>query len=315
MPCARRRARARREPMKIAIAGASGLVGGALVPELRDAGHDVVRLVRRAAQADDEASWDPAAGTVDLARLAGTEAIVNLAGENIGAGRWSAARRERILRSRVDATRTLIVAIAALTPKPAVLVNASAVGFYGDRGEERLGEGSAIGHGFLPEVCLAWETHAEGAARRGVRTARLRFGVVLAREGGALPRMARPFRLGLGGRLGDGRQWMSWVALDDAVRAIRAVVENDALDGPINVTAPAPIRNADFTAALARVLRRPAVLAVPRWALQAVVGRAMADEALLASTRAVPERLLAAGFSFRHPEAAGALAAIYGREL
>ncbi len=209
--------------MRIVIAGASGAVGNVLVPALRRAGHDVRRLVRRAAQAADEIAWNPALGEIDHLEFerGSVDAVINLAGENVAAGRWTARRREAILRSRVDATRTLVVAVQGLARKPTVFISASAVGFYGDRGDEVLSETSAIGHGFLPEVCLAWETHAEGAARNGVRTALLRFGVVLTREGGALGRMRPLFRLGLGGRLGGGRQWMSWVAMDDLVGAIQ----------------------------------------------------------------------------------------------
>jgi uncharacterized protein (TIGR01777 family) len=295
--------------MNVLIAGASGLIGRALAAELRARGHVVQRLVRRASSAPEEIAWDPAAGRLESAALAGVDAIVNLAGENLASERWTARRRESLRRSRVDATRTLVLALKNAGRKPAVFVSASAVGFYGDRGDEVLTEASAPGAGFLPEICLAWETHAEGAARLGVRTALLRFGVVLAAEGGALAQMLPLFRLGLGGRLGAGRQWMSWIARADAITAVRVVLENESWRGPLNVVAPAPVRNAEFTAALARALRRPAILPAPAWALRLAFGR-MADEALLASTRAQPERLLAGGFEFRHLDLAGALAAI-----
>ncbi|HVS51674.1 MAG TPA: TIGR01777 family oxidoreductase [Opitutaceae bacterium] len=294
--------------MKIAIAGASGLIGRALTRALRVAGHDVVRLVRRATVADDEIAWNPEKGEWDAARWRGIDAVVNLAGENIAAGRWTAARRERILRSRLDATRTLVRAMNAFESRPRVFLSASAVGFYGDRGDELLTEASAIGNGFLSEVCLAWETHAEGAARSGVRTALLRFGTVLAGEGGALGKMRPIFRCGLGGRLGSGRQWMSWIAIDDAVGAILHALRDERCAGALNIVAPAPVPNAEFTRTLGRVLHRPAWLPVPAWALRVAFGR-MADDALLASTRAVPEKLGAAGYAFRHPTLESALRA------
>ena len=293
--------------MKIVVAGGSGLLGSALVPALRARGHDVLRLVRHTPAAADEVFWNPAENKLDPTRLEGVDAIVNLCGENVGAGRWTDARRERILRSRVEATRALVLALDTLMAKPSVFVNASAIGVYGNRGEEEMTEASSIGHGFLPEVCLAWETHAEGAARRGVRTALLRFGVVLTREGGALAKMLPLFRLGLGGRLGDGRQWMSWVSLEDAVAAILHALTNKECRGPINVTAPEPVTNTEFTATLAQVLNRPAALHVPAWVLRLVLGRGMADEMLLASTRAIPARLHEASFQFRHATLEGAL--------
>ncbi len=301
--------------MRIVISGASGALGRALVPALRSAGHEVHRLVRRAARADDEIAWNPAAGEMDEARFAGggVDAIINLAGENVAGGRWTPARREAILRSRVDATRTLVLAVKRLARKPRVFISASAVGFYGDRGDEELSEQSAIGHGFLPEVCLAWETHAEGAARGGVRTVLLRLGVVLTRGGGALAKMLPLFRLGLGGRLGSGRQWMSWVAIDDVVGAVSHALNDARCSGAYNVVGPEAVTNATFTATLARVLRRPAVFPAPAWGLRLVFGQ-MADEALLASQRAVPERLREAGYVFRQPTLEGALRAVLAPE-
>jgi uncharacterized protein (TIGR01777 family) len=297
--------------MKVVMAGASGLVGGALTPALRNAGHDVFRLVRgRDARAPDEIAWDPNSGEIDRLGLEGAGAIINLAGENISAGRWTVARRERILRSRVDSTRTLVSAIAELERKPMTFLSASAVGFYGDRGDEVLTETSGIGHGYLPEVCLAWETHADGAARAGVRTVLMRFGIVLTREGGALAKMLPLFRWGLGGRLGSGRQWMSWIALDDVVGAILHALNDSRCAGPINFVAPAAVTNREFTATLARVLRRPAIFPVPAWALRMVVGREMADGALLASGRAAPQRLRELGYEFRHATLEGALRAV-----
>jgi uncharacterized protein len=298
--------------MKIIIAGASGLIGSALAPAFAAAGHEVHRLVRRPASRPEEIPWHPAEGELDPAHLAGAEVIVNLAGENIAAGRWTAARRERIRRSRIDSTKTLVSAITRAPTAIAALLSASAVGFYGDRGDEVLTESSLAGRGFLPEVCLAWETHADAAARAGVRTVRLRFGMVLAGDGGALCRMLPLFRAGLGGRLGSGRQWMSWVSIQDVVGAIVHCAESAACTGPVNVTAPEPVRNAEFAATLARVVRRPAVLPAPAWGLRAAFG-SMADEALLASERAVPERLLGTGYAFRQPTLEGALKAVLER--
>jgi uncharacterized protein (TIGR01777 family) len=285
---------------RVLIAGASGLLGRALAAFLETQGHAVLRLVRRPARTADEVAWNPAAGELALAALEGVDAVVNLSGENVGAGRWTAARRSAILRSRVDATRTLVVALQQLARKPEVFVSASAVGFYGDRGDEVLAENAAIGHGFLPEVCLAWETHAEGAVRAGIRTVVLRLGVVLTPAGGALAKMLPPFRLGLGGRLGSGRQWMSWVGREDAIGAIyHAIVEPQA-HGPMNLVAPESVTNADFTQTLGRVLNRPVIMPVPALALRALFGE-MADGTLLASTRAEPRQLVASGYRFRQP--------------
>jgi uncharacterized protein (TIGR01777 family) len=287
--------------MKILLAGGSGFIGHALRPQLEAAGHQVVSLVRRAARTPAEIFWQPETGELDPAALTGVDAVINLAGENIAGGRWTAGRRERIMRSRVDATRTLVVAIGKLAVKPRVFVSASAVGFYGNRGDEVLTEQSTIGLGFLPGVCLAWETHAEGAARNGVRTVLLRFGMVLGREGGALAKQLPLFRLGLGGPLGDGQQWVSWIAMDDLVAAVLAALTNEKLRGPVNVVAPHPVRNAEFTRILGEVLRRPAKIPAPPWALHLAFGD-MASEVLLASTRVEPKALVKSGFAFRHPE-------------
>ncbi len=295
--------------MKILIAGGSGFVGRALRPQLKAAGHEVVVLVRRAARTPDEVSWRPEAGELAAGALEGVDAVINLAGENIAGGRWTAARRERILRSRVDATRTLVVAIGKLSRRPRVFLSASAVGYYGDRGDEILPEQSNIGHGFLPEVCLAWETHAEGAARNGVRTVLLRFGMVLGREGGALAKQLPLFKLGLGGPLGDGQQWVSWIAMDDLVAAILHALQDETMRGAVNIVAPNPVRNADFTRILGAVLRRPAKLPAPPWALHLAFGD-MASEVLLGSTRAEPRVLSRAGFKFLHPELEPALRSI-----
>ncbi|MBI5691145.1 MAG: TIGR01777 family protein [Verrucomicrobia bacterium] len=303
---------ARDRRRRVVLAGASGLIGRALVNELERNGDEVWTLVRRPSSADREIPWDPASGRLDAAALEGMDAVINLSGENVGAGRWTRARRDAILQSRVDATRTLVVALRNLRNKPRVWVNASAVGYYGERGDEVLDERSVMGHGFLPEVCLAWETHAEGAARAGVRTVMLRLGVVLTPAGGALAKMLPVFRAGLGGRVGSGRQWMSWVALPDVVGAVRHVLDEPRCAGPINLVAPEPATNAEFTATLGRVLGRPAVLPVPALVLRAVLGE-MAEETLLASTRAVPRALQAAGYEFRQPTLEAALRQALGR--
>lgn len=299
-------------PQRVAIAGASGLIGRALTTALRSSGHAVVRLVRGEAGGGGTISWNPSRGEIDPARLEGVDAIVNLAGENVGGGRWTATRREAIRQSRIGTTRTLVQAIAKLSRKPTVLVNASAVGFYGQRGDEVLTETSAAGAGFLAEVCQAWEAEAIAAERSGVRVVVTRFGVVLAPQGGALAKMLPLFRCGLGGRMGDGQQWMSWITLADAVRAILHLMNASQSRGPYNLAAPEPVTNARFTAALAAALRRPAILPVPAWGLRIVFGE-MADATVLASTRALPARLSREGFGFEQPEIAMALRTLFAK--
>lgn len=298
--------------MKIVVAGASGLIGRALVRSLTREGHAVINLVRRAPTAADEIEWDPARRKLVVEAVDGADAIVNLCGENVGARRWTATQRERILHSRTDAALTLVTTLTKLSRKPRVFVSASAAGCYGDCGDAEVTEARELGRGFLPGVCLAWETHAEGAARLGIRTAILRFGVVLSPEGGALGKMLPVFRLGLGGKLGHGRQWLSWVSMDDAVDAIEYALANARCKGPINVVSPNPVTNAEFTAVLGRVLNRPAVLPVPAWVLRRLFGQ-MADETLLASIRARPAGLLEAGYEFRLPALEAALRRALGK--
>jgi uncharacterized protein len=290
--------------VRILVSGASGLIGRALVPVLRERGHEVRRLLRGEAHAPD-ARWDPLTGAVDEAALDGCDAVVHLAGESIAEGRWSEAKKTRIRESRVDPTERLAQTVGRRRPPPA-LISASAIGYYGDRGEELLTEEHAAGAGFLPDVCRAWEDATRPAQAAGARVACLRFGVVLAREGGALATMLPPFRLGLGGRLGSGRQWFSWIALDDAVEVIVRALERADLAGPVNVVSPAPVRNADLTRALGRVLGRPAVAAMPAFAARLAFGE-MADALLLASTRVIPMRLAGVGHRLRFPEIEGAL--------
>jgi len=294
----------------VAVTGASGLLGAALMPALRSAGWTPRAVVRRSARGG-EVQWDPAAGTIDQAALEGVSAAVHLAGESIAAGRWTDETKRRIRDSRVLGTRLLAESLAHLRTRPRVLVSASAVGIYGDRGDDRLDEASELGADFLARVGKEWEAAARPAADAGVRVVYLRFGIVLAREGGALGRMLTPFRLGLGGPLGSGRQWMSWIALDDAVRAVLEVLRNEAARGPINAVAPEPVRNAEFAARLGEALHRPAVIPAPAFALRALFGE-LADGALLASQRVYPARLAALGFHFHYPTLPAALEAILG---
>jgi hypothetical protein len=295
-------------PARIAVTGASGLIGGALVRALAAAGHRVDRVGRRPpARGTTDIVWDPERGQLDARALQGVHGVVHLAGESV-AGRWTGAVKERIRRSRVEGTRLLVAALAGLAPRPRVLVAASAVGFYGDRGDEPLTEASPPGAGFLPEVCRAWEAATEPAREAGIRVVSLRIGLVLAAEGGALPPILRPFRLGLGGVVGSGNQYWSWIALADLVRVIEKALEDPALAGPVNAVAPDPVTNRAFTRALGRVLRRPTPLPVPAAAVRLLLGE-MGQALLLASARVLPRRLEAAGFRYRYPELEGALRA------
>lgn len=290
--------------MRILVSGATGTVGRALVPVLADRGHEVRRLLRGGAQAPD-VRWDPAAGRLDDGALDGCDAVVHLAGESIAEGRWTEAKKARIRDSRVGPTRLLAEAVARRRQPPA-LVSASAIGFYGDRGEEILTEDHGAGDGFLSDVCRDWEAATAAAREAGARVVRLRLGVVLAKEGGALPAMARPFRFGVGGRLGSGRQWFSWIALDDVVDVIVRAVERPDLEGAVNAVAPAPVRNQELTRVLGKVLGRPSFAALPAFAARLAIGE-MADALLLASTRVIPVRLAGVGHRLRFPEIEGAL--------
>ena len=291
--------------MKIAVTGSSGLIGTALVTALHAAGHDVVRLVRRPARRPDEVTWDPGAGTVDVDGLAGVQAAVNLAGAGVGDHRWNDAYKQTVLQSRVDSTRTLAKALAALDPLPQVLVSGSAVGFYGDRGDEPLTEASGPGVGFLAEVCLAWEDAATTASDAGIRVALARTGLVLSPEGGALGRLLPLARLGLAGPLGSGRQWWPWITLDDEVRALMFLLEQD-VDGPVNLSAPQPARNLELTRAIGAALHRPTLIPAPGFGLRIVLGEFAGE--VLASQRMLPARLLEAGFAFHHQTPAQAAA-------
>lgn len=303
-------------PKCVLVSGASGLVGRTLVALLQTQGHTVRTLVRRTARAEGEFMWDPAAGQMDAAALAGADAVVHLGGENVAGGRWTAARKAAILSSRVDGTRTLAAGIAAMKvdERPEVLVSAAAVGFYGERGDERLGEDAGLGAGFLAGVCAAWEGELAAIERLGVRTVALRTGVVLTPAGGALAKMLPTMLAGIGGRLGSGRQWMSWITPDDLGAMYLRAVTDGTWRGEFNAVAPEPVTNAELTATLARVVRRPAFFAVPAAALKLIFGE-MAQETLLASTRAVPVRAAAAGFEWRHANLESALLHVLGRSV
>jgi uncharacterized protein (TIGR01777 family) len=291
--------------VQIAITGSTGLIGTALVRTLRGEGRTVLRLVRRRPAADDEIRWDPF-GEVDTVSLEGVDAVVHLAGAGIGDRRWNACYRQEIRDSRVEGTRTLSRALAALRDGPAVLVSGSASGYYGDTGDRTVDEDSPSGEGFLAALCRDWEAATAPAAEAGIRVVLPRAGVVLAREGGALGRLLPVFRAGLGGRLGSGRQWMSWISLGDQIAALRFLIDGDAV-GPVNLTAPGPVTNAAYTAAVGRALHRPTFFAVPPAVLRLALG-GLADEGALVSQRIMPARLTAAGFRFRHPDLDTALA-------
>ncbi|HMD32497.1 MAG TPA: TIGR01777 family oxidoreductase, partial [Candidatus Acidoferrales bacterium] len=308
------------KPLRILVTGATGLVGGALLPYLTAGGHSVARLARPGTHSAtppglpvEVIEWDPAAGDAAPAgALEGFDAVVHLAGENISEGRWTAAKKKRIRESRVRGTAGLAAGLAGLARPPRVFVAASAIGYYGDRGDENLVEASPRGRGFLAEVCEEWEAATAPAVAAGIRTVNLRTGVVLSPEGGALGKMLLPFRMGAGGEIGDGRQWVSWVVLDDLLDVILHAIADPALSGPVNAVAPHPVTNEEWTNALGRVLSRPTLLPMPGFAARAAFGE-MADELLLSSTRVIPERLLAARHAYRFLEVEPALRYLLGR--
>ncbi|MEU5684500.1 TIGR01777 family oxidoreductase [Streptomyces venezuelae] len=284
---------------RVAVAGASGLIGTALTRSLAADGHEVVRLVRRAPRGGDEVRWDPKEGYVDTAGLAGCTAVVNLAGAGIGDHRWTDAYKRELRDSRVLGTRALAAAVASLDEPPRVFVNSSAIGYYGDTGLRAVDESAPAGHGFLPELCVEWEDSVAAARDAGIRTVLARNGLVIGREGGAWGRMFPLFKAGLGGRLGNGRQYWSYIALHDEVAALRHLIATETLSGPFNLTAPDPLTNREITAAMGRVLRRPALLPAPAPALRLVLGEMAGD--VLGSQRVLPTRLLDSGFSFAYP--------------
>ena len=301
--------------MDIVISGASGFIGTALTASLRADGHRVAHLVRPGGGAPgvDAIAWDPARSTIDLAGLEGVDAVVNLSGAGIGDKKWSPARKAEILDSRTTTTGLLATSLAALQRPPAVFVTSSAIGYYGDRGDEICTEGSAPGTGFLSEVCVAWEDAARPAAEAGLRVAWARTGIVLDPSGGVLKTLLPPFRLGIGGRLGSGRQWMSWISLADEVAALRACIDDPALGGPVDLTAPVPVTNAEFTATLGTVLKRPTFLPTPLAPLKVRYGGELVTALMLDGQRVLPEKLLGTGFAFAHPDLESALRAMLGR--
>ena len=290
---------------RILVTGVSGPIGTALLASLASQKMQVVRLVRGPAQNATQVSWD-ALAALPPAAVSGFDAVVHLAGESI-VGRWTEAKKKTIRDSRVAGTRNLATALAHCDAKPRVFVCASAIGFYGNRGNELLREESAPGQGFLSEVCREWEAASRPAAEAGIRTVNIRIGLVLSAKGGALPKMLTPFKLGLGGRIGSGQQWWGWIHVDDIVGAIHHILRTESLSGPVNLVAPDPTRNLEFTQVLASVLRRPAVFPVPAFAARLAFGKEAADELLLASQRVEPSKLRASGFSFRFPELRTAL--------
>lgn len=298
--------------MRIAITGASGFVGRAVARTLREAGHEVLALVRTGTGAPGTAHWDPATGALDATALGAVDAVVHLAGENVAGGRWNATRKQRIVGSRGPATMRLCHALASLRKRPHTLIAASATGIYGDRGDELLDEDSSLGSGFLADVARAWEAGTEPARAAGLRVVNLRIGMVLDPSGGALQRMLLPFRLGCGGRLGRGTQWISWITRADLVRVITTALAEPVYRGPTLATAPIAVTNREFTHALGRALHRWTVLPTPAFALRLLFGE-MADALLLSSQRTRPTRLLEHGFEFTHPRLDLALSSLLAR--
>lgn len=298
--------------MKLVVTGSHGLIGSALVAALEDGGHTVVRLVRGSAGTG-EVRWDPAAGFLDTSLLEGVDGAVNLAGAGLADKRWSDEQKRRLLDSRVKTTDLLARSFAELDPKPSVLVSGSAIGYYGDRGDEELSEESSGGAGFLADLARQWEAATAPAEQAGIRVVPIRTGIVLSAQGGALKKQLPLFKLGLGGRLGAGRQYQSWISIDDEVGAIVHALKTETVSGPLNLTAPAPVTNREFTATLGRVLGRPTFAAVPRFALAVALGGELVDEVLLAGQRVLPARLEATGYQFKHPGLEAGLRAVLGK--
>lgn len=298
--------------MKILVSGSHGLVGKALMRSLTDDGHEVVRLVRgEHSFGAPEIGWQPDQGRIDTEHLEGIDAVVHLAGESVASGRWTSAKKRAIRDSRVKGTSLLSESLARLSRPPSVFISASATGYYGNRGEELLNEKSPPGKGFLPDVCIHWEAATAPAAQKGIRTICARFGIILDAKGGALPKMLTPFRMGIGGMLGDGRQWMSWIALTDVVRALKFLIEDTRTHGPVNFVSPSPVTNAEFTKILGRVLSRPTLLPVPAFGARLAFGE-MADELLLSSQKVEPAVLSDRGFLYSWPTLEPALRHILG---
>jgi hypothetical protein len=296
--------------MRILVSGASGPIGAALLRSLKAQGSAVTRWVRNSATGNDQIVWDPSR-PLSPDSVSGFDAVIHLAGESI-VGRWTDAKKRRILDSRSQGTGHLAEAVAKASQPPRVFISASAVGFYGNRGDEILSEDSASGEGFAAEICRQWEAATQPAAKAGIRTAQMRIGVVMSADGGALPKMLTPFRLGLGGRLGNGRQWWTWVSVRDVVGAIQHVLNHNSLSGPVNAVAPNPVTNAEFTRILASVLNRPAIFPMPAFAVRLIFGE-MGEELFLGSQRVEPTKLAASGYQFQHPDLKNALKEILQR--
>lgn len=294
--------------MKVLVTGSSGLVASALIESLVAKGHQVIRLLRRPVPGSSP-SWDPEKGTIDFAGVREIDAVVHLAGDNISEGRWNDQKKVRILNSRVRGTKRLAEYFAALDFKPRIIVSASAVGYYGDRGTECLDETSEPGNDFLADVCKQWEAATVAASEAGIRVVNLRLGMVLSRKGGALKKMLLPFRMGLGGMIGSGIQYMSWVSIDDVVEIIQFVMANESMRGPVNGVSPNPVTNREFTKTLGRIVHRPAIFSVPAFAVRMVFGE-MADGLLLASSRVLPRKLMDSGYTFRDPVLGAALESV-----
>jgi len=301
--------------MKILVTGSTGLVGTALTQALQHAGHTVCRLVRPNTSTQSignsqafDVNWNPATGELGGAAV-GADAVVNLAGASIADGRWTPQRKQLLRSSRVDTTRAFVQALAKMPARPRVLVSASATGYYGNRGDETLTEASRPGNDFLSEIAKEWESEALKAEALGIRVVRARFGVILSKQGGALPQMMRPFQFGVGGKIGSGKQWLSWISLDDTVAILRSALENANITGPLNVVSPQPVTNAQFTKILATTLHRPAIFPAPAFALRLLLGE-MADALLLSSQRVLPAQLQQLNHQFQHPDLPTALAAV-----
>ncbi|MEP6635405.1 MAG: TIGR01777 family oxidoreductase [Acidobacteriota bacterium] len=295
--------------MRILLSGSHGLVGKALIKVLATDGHEIFRLVRHAPNSDSEIEWSPDRYSIALARLNDFDAVVHLAGESIASGRWNEEKKRKIRESRVNGTRLVSDALANLVRPPRTLISASAIGYYGNRGNEQLTEQSAPGNDFLSGVCVEWEKATELAKEKGIRVVNTRFGIILDTEGGALAKMLPPFRMGIGGKIGNGEQWMSWIALDDVVGALKFALTNERLRGPVNLVAPNPVTNADFTKTLGHVLSRPTLFPIPAFGVRFAFGE-MADALLLSSQRVAPESLSKAGYAFSYPQLESALRAV-----
>jgi uncharacterized protein len=297
---------------RILISGASGLLGRKLIPFLKTGGHSVLSLVRREPRSENEIFWDPAKGILDKEKLAGIDAVINLSGESVSEGRWTEKKKRQIIDSRISSTELLAKTISSLKQKPQVFLSASATGFYGDAQAALLNESSPVGKNFMASVCSQWENAAHTAEKNGIRTAFMRIGVVLTPEGGALDKLVLPYQLGLGGRIGSGKQYLSWIGIEDTLAAFYWTLMNKEVSGPVNVVSPNPLPFYDFSKTLASILSRPAVIPLPEFIIKLVFGQ-MGEEGLLASTRAHPDRLLGSGFQFRHPNLEEALRHVLGK--